>query len=71
MNIGAQIKLARLAAGLSQKQLGEAIGQPSLDAQRNISRWEQGKRTPSAHALYHISKVVGQPMEYFFEDTNQ
>lgn len=54
MNIGENIKKARKAAGVSQKELAEQTGV----YQKDISRWENGERTPSVVALAQICKVL-------------
>ena len=47
MNLGENIKKARKAAGVTQKELAERLQVYPKD----ISRWENGERTPSAIAL--------------------
>lgn len=54
MNIGENIKNARKAAGISQKELAERTGV----YQKDISRWENGERTPTVAALAQICKVL-------------
>lgn len=53
------IAAARLAAGLTQAQLGEKIGRPS----KTISRWENGSNMPKADALLKIANVLGCSVE--------
>lgn len=50
MNIHENIKKARKAAGVTQKELAEAMGVH----QKDISRWENGERAPSVEALADI-----------------
>lgn len=50
MNIHENIKKARKAAGVTQKELAELVGV----RQKDISRWETGERTPSAEAVASI-----------------
>ena len=54
MNIGENINNARKAAGISQKELAEQTGV----YQKDISRWENGERTPTVAALAQICKVL-------------
>lgn len=54
MNIHENIKKARKAAGVTQKELAEIIGV----YQKDISRWESGERTPSVEALAGICKAL-------------
>ncbi|TAK34538.1 MAG: helix-turn-helix domain-containing protein [Chloroflexota bacterium] len=46
---------ARLAAGLTQKQLAERIG----TTQPAIARLERGERWPSVETLYRLAKALG------------
>jgi len=61
--IASPLKRCRIAAGLTQKQLADAIGVP----QQHISRWETGERTPTAETLLKISKVLKCTMEELIE----
>ena len=45
-----QVKEIRLRLGLTQSELAEKLGL-SGDRKQTISRWEQGKRTPSPPVL--------------------
>lgn len=49
------IARARMAAGLTQKQLADAIG--SIPAE--VSRWEHGERAPRASKLKQIADALG------------
>lgn len=49
------IARARMAAGLTQKQLADAIG--SIPAE--VSRWEHGEREPRASKLKQIADALG------------
>ena len=57
--VSSPIAAARLAAGLTQAQLGEKIGHPS----KTISRWENGSNMPKADALLKIANVLGCSVE--------
>lgn len=50
MNIHENIKKARKAAGVTQTELAAKVGVH----QKDISRWENGDRTPSVEALAGI-----------------
>lgn len=54
MSIGENIKNARKAAGVSQKELAERLGV----YQKDISRWENGERTPSLEVFARICKEL-------------
>ncbi len=53
--IGAAIRDARTAAGLTQVELAERIG----TRQSLITRWESGMHMPTAEYLHAISLAVG------------
>lgn len=54
MNINENIKKARKAAGITQKELAGMIGVH----QKDISRWENGERTPNLEAFSGICKAL-------------
>ncbi len=54
MNINENIKNARKAAGITQKELAEVLGV----YQKDISRWENGERTPSIETFANICKAL-------------
>lgn len=49
--LGAKIKEARKAAGLTQKELGAVVGK----GESTISEWESGKRSPEVDLLSVIA----------------
>ena len=53
--MGEKIRQARENAGLSQKQLAEALG---LD-QSAVSKWETGKSEPVIHNLRRLADILG------------
>jgi transcriptional regulator with XRE-family HTH domain len=56
--IGARIRAARLAANLTQVQLGEQIGRDH----RTVHRWEYAEREPNLSDLLLVSAAVGVPI---------
>lgn len=52
---GALIKVARLRAGMSQRQLAESLGLP----QSSIARWESGAREPTVESLVQAIRACG------------
>jgi transcriptional regulator with XRE-family HTH domain len=52
--LGAGLRAARRGAGLTQKQLAEALGVASL----TVSRWERGVSTPSVPRLRQIAELT-------------
>jgi transcriptional regulator with XRE-family HTH domain len=49
------MKVARLRAGMSQRQLAEALGLP----QSSIARWESGAREPTIESLVQAVRACG------------
>lgn len=57
--MGEKLRAARLAAGLSQAQLAEAVG----CRQKDISRWESGLHEPGAGTLKKMAQALGCSMD--------
>ena len=53
------ITAARMAAGLTQGQLAEAIG----CTQKDVSRWERGVYSPRIDVLVKMAGALGCPLE--------
>ena len=62
--IGDRIRVARLAKGLSQEQLGEKLG-VSFQA---VSTWEQGKFLPDSDRLPVLAKVLDLSLDSLFAE---
>ena len=63
MNLGQKIKTARLAAGLSQRQLcGETI------TRNMLSQIENGSANPSMATLTYLAQRLEKPMGYFLQE---
>ena len=54
MEIGAKLRQARIAAGLTQEQTAEALGV----SRQSISNWENEKNYPDIDILQSISRVM-------------
>lgn len=52
---GPLIKLARLRAGMSQRELAESLGLP----QSSIARWESGAREPTIDSMVQAIRACG------------
>jgi transcriptional regulator with XRE-family HTH domain len=57
---GARIRRARHLAGMSARQVAEALG----FAEATVLRWEWGLRTPSGRTCEAISKLLGVPASW-------
>jgi len=62
--IAARIKLARLQAGLSQRELGRLYGSSDV----NISEIERGITNIDVPSLERLSSILGKPLEWFLSD---
>ncbi len=62
--LGARIKQGRLAAGLSQRELGRAVGLSAMA----LSKYENDQIKPSSDALLRLGKALGVRTEYFFRE---
>ena len=62
--VGARVRRQRKIAGLSQTELGDALG---LTFQQ-IQKYERGANRIGASRLYQISKILGISISYFFDD---
>jgi transcriptional regulator with XRE-family HTH domain len=64
MALGERIKELRKEHGWSQAELGERV---STDSQR-ISRYENGRITPSVDALVRLADALGVSIDYLVRD---
>lgn len=63
MDLGANIKKARTAAGLTQVQLAEKM----KIQQRDISRWESNSRMPNVISLGKLCEAIGVSADTILE----
>ena len=66
-SIGARLRLRRRELGLTQSDLGEMIGV----SYQQVQKYEVAKNRMSAGLLYDVSKLLGVPITYFFEDASR
>lgn len=64
VQVGRNLRKARLLAGLSQEELGDGIG-VSFQA---VQKYEQGENRLSASRLYRAATLLGQPIAFFFQE---
>ena len=62
VQIGTRLKAARLALGLSQKELYDAIGVKAA----TWNHWESGKRMPDPMAMAELYRLHGVTMEWIY-----
>lgn len=58
MTIPEKIRAARIAANLTQKQLGEQAGYTGSAAQVTVGRWEIGARPVPVEKLRIVAKLL-------------
>src|SRR6202140_2944598 len=61
--VGSRVRMRRLMLGLSQAQLGEALG---ITFQQ-VQKYEKGTNRISASRLQGISQILQVPIEFFFD----
>ena len=64
VHVGSRVRLRRTMIGMSQEKLGDALG---ITFQQ-IQKYEKGANRIGASRLQQISKVLGTPISFFFED---
>lgn len=64
VSVGARLRQRRNLLGMSQEKLGRAV---ALTFQQ-IQKYERGANRIGASRLLQLSRVLGVPIAYFFED---
>ena len=64
IHVGSRVRLRRTLLGLSQERLGEQLG---LTFQQ-VQKYEKGSNRISASRLFRIGRILGVPVQFFFED---
>lgn len=62
--IGANLRAARAAAGLTQRQLAERIGTDSFQ----VSRWERGANRPQDETLTALADALSIDLAAFYAE---
>lgn len=68
---GKRLKEARLARGLSQKQLGILAGLDPFVASTRINRYELGIHRADSNISTKLAEVLGIPLAYFYTDDDR
>ncbi|QEI05666.1 helix-turn-helix transcriptional regulator [Pigmentiphaga aceris] len=61
-----RLKAARMAAGMSQRQLGVAIGLDEFVASTRINRYELGVHQADIATAERLAGALGVPLAYFY-----
>jgi transcriptional regulator with XRE-family HTH domain len=64
VHVGARVRLRRMLLGMSQEKLGEHLG---LTFQQ-IQKYEKGINRIGASRLFDLSRVLGVPVQFFYEE---
>ena len=62
-HVGRRLRRRRTSLGISQEQLGAALG---LTFQQ-IQKYEKGQNRIGAGRLYRLANILSVPVQYFFE----
>lgn len=62
--VGNRVRLRRMLIGMSQEKLGESL---NLTFQQ-VQKYEKGVNRIGAGRLYHVARILGVPITYFYED---
>ena len=63
-HVGARVRMRRMMLSMSQEKLGDALG---LTFQQ-VQKYEKGSNRVSASRLYQISRVLGVPVQFFYDE---
>jgi transcriptional regulator with XRE-family HTH domain len=63
LHVGRRLRLRRLVLGMSQRQLGDAVGL----IYQQIQKYERGVDRVSASGLYRFARILNVPVGYFFK----
>lgn len=66
-HVGSRVRLRRMLLGMSQERLGDSMG---LTFQQ-IQKYEKGMNRIGASRLFQIGKILGVPVQFFFEEAPQ
>ena len=66
-HVGSRVRMRRMLVGMSQEKLGDALG---ITFQQ-IQKYEKGTNRIGASRLHQIGRVLGVPIEFFYEGAPQ
>ncbi len=64
VHVGSRLRLRRNLLGISQTDLGKALGVTF----QQVQKYEKGTNRISASRLFNLSRVLDVPISFFFED---
>jgi transcriptional regulator with XRE-family HTH domain len=66
-HVGNRVRMRRMLVGMSQEKLGEALGVTF----QQIQKYEKGTNRISASRLQQTARVLGVPIDYFYDGAPQ
>jgi transcriptional regulator with XRE-family HTH domain len=63
VHVGSRIRMRRQLINMSQEKLGELLG---ITFQQ-VQKYEKGANRISASRLFHSARILGVPVQFFFE----
>lgn len=63
-HVGSRVRKRRIILGLSQERLSAQLGL----AFQQLQKYESGRNRIGASRLYEISRLLGVPIEYFYDE---
>lgn len=66
-HVGNRVRMRRLLVSMSQEKLGELLG---ITFQQ-VQKYEKGSNRVSASRLYQIARVLGVPVQYFYDELKE
>ena len=66
-HVGNRVRMRRLLVGMSQEKLGELLG---ITFQQ-VQKYEKGSNRVSASRLFQISRVLGVPVQFFYDELKE
>ena len=64
VHVGTRVRLRRMLLGMSQEKLGEHLG---LTFQQ-VQKYEKGVNRIGASRLFELAKVLGVPIQFFYDE---
>ena len=64
VHVGSRLRMRRQLVSMSQEKLGELLG---ITFQQ-VQKYEKGSNRISASRLFYAAKILGVPVQAFFED---
>ncbi len=64
VHVGGRVRMRRILIGLSQEKMGEQLGVTF----QQVQKYEKGSNRISASRLWQMSKILGVPVAFFFDD---